>query len=74
MNEQDLKYPDGQQPLLSVVFEYDPRQMPKKIRQVEVMISNVQKLCPEAGISYEKKALTDELVILTLMKKNLAVA
>ena len=69
MNEQELIHPDGQQPLLSVVFEFNPRQMPRKIRQVERMISHLKQLCPEAGISYDKKAVSDELVILTLMKR-----
>jgi len=70
MNEQELTYPDGQQPVLSIVFEFDSRRMPREIQQVEVMISDVQKLCPEAEISYDKQTLTDELVILTLMKKE----
>jgi hypothetical protein len=69
MSEHALKKPN-RQPLMSVLFEFDRWQMPMKIRQVERMISNLQRLCPEAGISYNKKAVTDELVILTLTKKS----
>jgi hypothetical protein len=54
MSEQELKYTDGQ-PLLRIVLEFDPRQMPRKIRQVEGAIFNLQQLCPEAEISYAKK-------------------
>jgi len=66
-----LKYPQWQEPLAAAIVEFNPQQLPDKLKTAEEAISKrIEELALEQGDQRERLALFDGLSILGRVKKD----
>lgn len=74
MTENELKYPEWQEPLLEAILERDPKQLAEKTKKIETLIrERLQQLRTEGEArnrSVEEQALIDALNVVRIVLKD----
>jgi len=66
-----LKYPQWQQPLTSVILEFNREQLREKVKRAEEAIAQrIEQLAFDPGNEHERRALFDGLDLLRSVKKD----
>jgi hypothetical protein len=71
VSDSELKYPSWQTPLRQALLEGNPEKLAKKIREVEVRISErLLEMAPDTDPQDERQAIVDAAAILRVLKKE----
>ena len=67
----ELKYPQWQEPLASVILEFNREQLRAKVQKAEEAIAQrIEQLAFDHGMEHERRALFDGLDLLRSVKKD----
>ena len=67
MGEEELKFPEWQEPLQDLILEFDPEKLLEKVKKVETLIIERHQQLVGASSQDERDALSDALSIIRVL-------